>query len=78
MLNMIDLQIILFSTYDISYEENTDRKTLLCCIFDWHAYCRFKSINYTSICYKAVIYVNCVDHTESQSIRVTIFDFRKC
>ena len=31
-----------------------------------------------SICHKAVIYVNCVDHTESQSIRVTIFDFRKC
>jgi hypothetical protein len=28
-----------------------------------------------SICHKAVIYVNCVDHTESQSIRVTIFDF---
>ena len=31
-----------------------------------------------SICHKAVIYVNCVDHTESQSIRVTIFDIRKC
>ena len=31
-----------------------------------------------SICHKAVIYVNCVDHTESQSIRVPIFDFRKC
>jgi hypothetical protein len=32
----------------------------------------------SSICHKAVIYVNYVDHTESQSIRVTIFDFRKC
>ena len=31
-----------------------------------------------SICHKAVIYANCVDHTESQSICVTIFDFRKC
>ena len=31
-----------------------------------------------SICHRAVIYVNCVDHTESHSIRVTIFDFRKC
>ena len=31
-----------------------------------------------SLFHKVVIYVNCVDHTESQSIRVTIFDFRKC
>ena len=31
-----------------------------------------------SLCHKAVISVNCVDHTESQSIRVTIFDFKKC
>ena len=31
-----------------------------------------------SICHKAVIYVNCVDHRESQSIRITIFDFWKC
>ena len=31
-----------------------------------------------SIYHIAVIYVNCVDHTGSQSIRVTIFGFRKC
>jgi hypothetical protein len=31
-----------------------------------------------SICHIAMIYVNCVDHTESHSIRVPIFDFRKC
>ena len=31
-----------------------------------------------SLFHKAVIYVNCVDHTESQYIRVTVFDFRNC
>ena len=31
-----------------------------------------------SLFHKAVIYVKCVDHTESQYIRVTVFDFRNC
>jgi hypothetical protein len=31
-----------------------------------------------SLFLKALIYVNCVDHTYAQSIRVTIFDIRKC
>ena len=78
MLNMIDLQIMLSSTHDTSYEEETDRKTLLCCIFTGMFIVASDQLTTASLCHKAVIYVNCVDHTESQSIRITIFDFWKC
>jgi len=36
---------IVFSTHDKPYEEETERKTMLCCLFDWQVYCRYRSIN---------------------------------
>ena len=78
MLNTIALQIILFVTHDQPYEEETDRKTMLCCFFDRQFIVASDQLTTVSLFLKAVIYVKCQYHTVLQSIRVTIFDLRHC
>jgi hypothetical protein len=78
MLNTIALKIILLVTHDKPYEEETDRKTISCCFFDWQFIVAPDQLTIVSLFLKAVMYVNCEYHTVLKSIRVTIFDLRHC